>query len=538
MRSLLYFARRSGRTFPGSYPCAWHSRRFCNRGQRKKEELLNIGDEKFHLGHRDGVCGDEQGSFSGDAEAKMFSEENKFERVGLGVDNEDMQDFVRLPEETFIDFSSGVTLKEDGDEDDGQSNQHVHSNRRKKFVEEIKHEADRVFEILQQDGPGFSVPSALDQLQLKVSNALIREVLLRILVMLNNANSSRCAKLAYKFFVWSGQQPSHKHNSNSYNLIMKVFSEAKEFKAMCRLADEMTDKGLPITARTFNILICSCGEAGMARSVVERFIKSKNFNYRPFKHSFNAILYSLLTMNQYRLVEWLHQKMLLDGYSPDVLTFNVVLRAKYMLGKLDQFHRLLDDMGKNGFAPDLHTYNLMLHVLGRSNKPLSALELLNYMNEIGCNPSVLHFTTLIDGLSRAGNIEACRYFYDEMVKKGCDPDVVCYTVMITSYVIAGEFDKGYEIFQDMLARGQLPNVYTYNAIIRGLCITGKFDEACTMVKDMNRSGCTPNFSVYSSLVGRLRNSGKVSQANDVIKYMIENGHYLHLTNRFKGYKRC
>ncbi|KAG6472495.1 hypothetical protein ZIOFF_069959 [Zingiber officinale] len=177
-------------------------------------------------------------------------------------------------------------LDEDDDNDDGQSHQYAHSNRRKKSVEEIKHEADRVFEILQQDGPGFSVPSALDQLQLKVSNSLIREVLLRILVMLNNANSLRCAKLAYKFFVWSGQQPGHKHNSNSYNLIMKVFSEAKELKAMCRLADEMTDKGLPITACTakqnITVYACDCSEevlrkakemiaTGSAISLVPRF---------------------------------------------------------------------------------------------------------------------------------------------------------------------------------------------------------------------------------------------------------------------------
>ena len=49
-----------------------------------------------------------------------------------------------------------------------------------------------------------------------------------------------------------------------------------------------TEQGFPITARTFQILICTCGEAGLARRVVERFLKSKKFNYRPFKHSYNA----------------------------------------------------------------------------------------------------------------------------------------------------------------------------------------------------------------------------------------------------------
>ena len=145
---------------------------------------------------------------------------------------------------------------------------------------------------------------------------------------------------------------------------------------------------------------------------------AKTFNYRPFRNSLNAILHSLLSLKQYRLIEWVYQTLIVEGHSPDVLTYNILLRAKYMLGKLDQFHRLLDEMERNGLAPDLHTYNLLLHVLGKGDKPLAALNMLNYMRDVGCEPSVLHFTNLMDGLSRAGNLEACKYFYDEMVKMG------------------------------------------------------------------------------------------------------------------------
>ncbi|KAM1142069.1 hypothetical protein ACFX19_042649 [Malus domestica] len=112
---------------------------------------------------------------------------------------------------------------------------------------------------------------------------------------------------------------------------------------MWRLVDEMIEKGYPITAQAFNILLRTCGEAGLAKK----------------------------------------------------------------LGKLDQFHRLLDEMGRSGFTPDFHTYNILLHVLGKGDKPLAAPNLLNHMKEEGFGPSVLHFTTLIDGLSRAGNMDAC-----------------------------------------------------------------------------------------------------------------------------------
>ncbi|ONI25299.1 hypothetical protein PRUPE_2G294500 [Prunus persica] len=409
---------------------------------------------------------------------------------------------------------------------------------RRSFFENAKIHTRRVLEVLQQDGPGFDTKAALDELHIEVSGLLVREVLFKILKQVNYASKMRCAKLGYKFFVWSGQLENYRHTANTYHLMMKIFADCEEFKAMWRLVDEMIEKGYPTTAQTFNILICTCGEAGLAKKVVERFIKSKTFNYRPFKHSYNAILHSLVVVKQYKLIEWVYQQMLADGHCTDILTYNVMMYAKYRLGKLDQFHRLLEEMGRSGFAPDLHTYNILLHVLGKGDKPLAALNLLNHMKEVGLDPSVLHFTTLIDGLSRSGNLDACKYFFDEMIKHECFPDVVCYTVMISGYIVAGELEKAQGVFDEMIPNGQLPNVFTYNAMIRGLCMAGKFEEACSMLKDMESRGCNPNFTVYSTLVSYLRNAGKLAKAHEVITHMVEKGQYTHLLSKFKGYRRC
>ncbi|CAA2977707.1 Hypothetical predicted protein [Olea europaea subsp. europaea] len=408
---------------------------------------------------------------------------------------------------------------------------------KQKFVDEVRSDAARILEILHQDGPGVDVKANLSDLGVRVSGLLVREVLYGILKTRNHINKNRSAKLGYKFFVWSGVQENYRHTANAYHLIMKIFAESEEYKAMWRLVDDMIEKGYPTTARTFNILICTCGEAGLARKVVERFIKSKTFNYRPFKNSFNAILHSLLTINQYGLIEWVYQQMLVEGHSPDVLTYNIIMSAKFKLGKLDQFHRLLDEMGRNGFSPDFHTFNLLLHVLGKGDKPLAAINLLNHMKEVDIDPSILHFTTLIDGLSRAGNMDACQYFFNEMIKHGFMPDVVCYTVMVTGYVVSGEIDKAQDMFSEMISKGQLPNVFTYNSMIRGLCMVGKFEEALLMLKEMESKGCNPNFLVYCTLVSYLRHAGKLSEAHEIIRNMMEKGQYIHLLSKIKRYRR-
>ncbi|CAN0891726.1 Pentatricopeptide repeat-containing protein At3g60050 [Linum grandiflorum] len=319
-------------------------------------------------------------------------------------------------------------------------------------------DAERVIEVLKRDEPGFDTKAALSELRIEVSWLLVREVLVRILrnvvVHCKGDDKPRWAKIGFKFFVWS---------------------ECNEFMAMWKVVDEMTKNGLPTTARTFNILICTCGEAGLARRVVERFIQSKTFNYRPYKHCYNAILISL-------------RRMVLTGFHPDILTYNVVMCAKYRLGELGEVWRLVDEMVRNGFKPDFHTYNIILH-------------------DEGIDPCVLHYTTLIDGLSRAGNIEACEWFFDEMTTSGCYPDVVCYTVVITGYVVAGEFEKARALFDDMIVKGQLPN------------------------------GCRPNFRVYRTLVSGLRDAGRLREARGVVKRMIKKGQYGHLAAKIRGKKR-
>ncbi|KAK2404620.1 pentatricopeptide repeat-containing protein, mitochondrial [Trifolium repens] len=406
---------------------------------------------------------------------------------------------------------------------------------RKGLLESVKLDAKRALEVLRQDGPGFDARLVLKELRVKPSGILVREVLLGILKSVNSENKTRCAKLAYKFFVWCSQQEGYRHTANAYHLIMDIYAKCEEFKASWRLVDEMIEKGYPVTARTFNILIRSCSEAGLAKTLVESFIKSKAFNFLPYKHSYNAILHSFLVLNQYKLIEWVYDQMR-DDFSPDVLTYNIVLYAKYRLGKVDQFNILFAEMGRNGFSPDLHTYNILLHALGKGDNPLGALNLLNHMRETGIEPTVLHFTTLMDGLSRAGNLDACKYFFDEMIKNGCMPDVVAYTVMITGYVVAGELEKAQEMFQEMLSNQQVPNVFTYNSMIRGLCMAGKFDEACSMFKEMESKGCSPNSVVYITLVSCLRSAGKVAEAREVIRQMMETGKYAHLLSRFKEYK--
>lgn len=473
---------------------------------------------------------DIQGNFKGCAEFK--------DNLGFQGNINDSTGFEEIPNIFDNDEGEGEACPQERNEkanDDNGSGSGGSSSSR--VSGKLDYEANLIYGILLQDMPGFDVKEVLQQTGLRMTVPLVRLVLLRILESINSSTKSKNAKLAFKFFVWAGQQEGYEHNPEIYNLLMKIFAICEELKAMWRLVDEMTVSGCPITARTFHILLCSCGEAGMPRQVLEKFLRSKNFNYRPYKHSFNAVLHVLLKERHFKLVEWVYQEMLNDGHLPDILTYNIIIYAKYKLGKLNHFHLLLEEMGKRGFAPDLHTYNILLHVLGQGDKPLAALKLLNYMTEVRCPPQNIHFTALIDGLSRGGNLDACKYFFEDMVKKGCEPDVVCYTVMITTYIVAGQLENAETLFDEMIQKGQLPNVFTYNAMIQGLCGARRYEEACYMLDVMESRGCNPNFMVYSTLVKKLRQARKFTEAQEIVEQIEKKGHYAHLIPKLMGYRR-
>ncbi|GJN19828.1 hypothetical protein PR202_gb07138 [Eleusine coracana subsp. coracana] len=180
----------------------------------------------------------------------------------------------------------------ESDDDDGESFPPGRGSRRRSF-EDLKPQADQIFRILLQDGPGFSARQALDEMRPRVTNELVREVLFRMIVSVDNVNRERFPRLAYKFFMWAGQQEGYQNSTSMYNQVMKVFAQCGEVKAMWRLFEEMAEKGQPVSARTFHLLICSSGQVGLRRRLVERFIKSSTFNYRPFRNAFNAILHTL-----------------------------------------------------------------------------------------------------------------------------------------------------------------------------------------------------------------------------------------------------
>ncbi|RVW27671.1 Pentatricopeptide repeat-containing protein [Vitis vinifera] len=222
----------------------------------------------------------------------------------------------------------------------------------------------------------------------------------------------------------------------------KIFAESDEFKAMWRLVDEMIEQGFPVTARTFQILICTCGEAGLARRAVER------------------------------------------------------------LGKLDQFHRLLEELGNKplaaldllnhmkevGFDPSVLHFTTLIDGLSRAGNLDACKYFFDEMIKLGCMPDVVCYTVMITGYIVAGELEMAQGLFEEMTVKGQLPNVFTYNSMIRGLCMAEKFEEARSMLKEMESRGCNPNFLVYNTLVGNLRNAGKLKEAHEVIRHMVDKG--------------------------------------------------
>ncbi|KAL5232144.1 hypothetical protein ABZP36_030920 [Zizania latifolia] len=128
-----------------------------------------------------------------------------------------------------------------------------------------------------------------------------------------------------------------------HNLVMNVFAQCGELKAMWRLLEEMTDKGLTVSGRTFPLLVCTSGQGGLRWRLVERFIKS-----------------SYVAAGEFDEAQKFFDEMLVRGQLPNVYTYNSMICGLCTLGKFDKACSLLKDMDSHGCTPNFSVYSTLV----------------------------------------------------------------------------------------------------------------------------------------------------------------------------------
>ncbi|KAF9595448.1 hypothetical protein IFM89_000366 [Coptis chinensis] len=442
-------------------------------------------------------------------DSKLCSNEN--ELAGLSIDNkslcggsETVLNTYEQPE-SLQKFNYGVMEQSKADVQPTQPLQVLYCN----------HDLEEICWILLSHVCWSSMQEALERCTVPFSPDLVLEVL------------SRCqlyGHAALSFFTWMGKQARYNHNTETYNMAIKISGCAKDFTHMRNLYLEMKRRGCLITSDTWTIMIMQYGRAGLTEIALRKFEEMKVDGCKPNRSTYKFLILLLCGKKGRKVdkaIKTFHQ-MISAGYIPDKELIEIYLNCLCEEGKLSDARQCMDSLRKGGFGVPL-SYSLVIRSLCRAGRLEEALALVAEAGEEQSTLNQYVYGSLVHGLLRAGKVEAALAKVDEMKQAGVNPTVHVRTSLMVHYFKDKQIEKAMDIFKKMRAEGCEPTIVTYSALIRGYMNLGMVSDARNVFRRLKLKGPYPDFKTYSMFITCLCEIGRSEEALRLIDEMLDCG---------------
>ncbi|KAJ8539279.1 hypothetical protein K7X08_013531 [Anisodus acutangulus] len=372
---------------------------------------------------------------------------------------------------------------------------------------------ERFIRILKIFKWGPDAEKALEVLQLKVDNELVREVL--------KIDMEISVKI--QFFKWAGKRRNFEHDSTTYLALIRCLEEAGLTGEMWNMAQEMARSTCVITPADLSETVRILGRAKMVNKAISIFYLIKGRKCKPTATTYNSIIFMLMQEGQHEKVHELYSEMCNEGNCfPDTFTYSALISSYAKLGRDDSAIRFFDELKDNGLHPTAKIYTTLLAVYFKLGRVEMALALVNEMKKNACAPTVYTYTELIRGLGKAVRIEEAYSIFLSMLKEGCKPDVVLINNVINLLGRGGRIGDAYKLFNEMESLNCKPNVVTYNTIIKSLFESkAHVSEASSWFERMKENGVAPSSFTYSILIDGYCKRNRVEKALALLEEMDE-----------------
>lgn len=169
----------------------------------------------------------------------------------------------------------------------------------KTFIENevLGPDVDRITSILKEKNPLIPIEESLENCGLSFTHVIVEKVVRRCL---------RVSHLAFRFFNWVKLQPSYRHTSGTYNAMIYIAGEEKDFACVKRLLEDMDRESCPKTVKTWTILISQYGKANLVAKALKAFEEMESSGNRPDKTAYDSIISILCKARNIDLANKLH----------------------------------------------------------------------------------------------------------------------------------------------------------------------------------------------------------------------------------------
>ncbi|KAL5545667.1 hypothetical protein UlMin_005354 [Ulmus minor] len=377
-------------------------------------------------------------------------------------------------------------------------------------VSPVVHE---VTEIVRADSGLVSMEEGLEKLGFKLDSDVADKVL------------KRCFKvphLALRFFNWMKLRDGFTHTTRTYNTMLYIAGEAKEFGLAEKLLEEMEKTSCEKDVKTWTILISHYGKAkliGKALLLYDKMIKS---GHEPDPLVYKVMIRSLCAAGKAEIAMEFYKEMARKDVGLSMTLYRMLLSCIARSGDTAAVQLIADDMMRVSHIPDHIVYGCVLKSFCICGRIREALEFIRDLKNKEVTFGHEYFETLVRGLCRADRIGDAMEIFEIMRKRGF-VNVKVYGIMINGYLRRNDISKALELFESAKESGFSPATSTYTELMQHLFKWNQYEKGCELYKEMMEREVEPDIVAITAMVAGHVRQNQVSEAWKVFKSMEEKG---------------
>ncbi|KAJ9184596.1 hypothetical protein P3X46_004308 [Hevea brasiliensis] len=372
---------------------------------------------------------------------------------------------------------------------------------------------DDITGIVRAENAMVSMEERLESLEFQFEPEIVEKVL------------KRCFKvphLAFSFFNWVRMKDGFFHTTKTYNTMLYIAGEAKEFKVVDDLVEEMEKNSCEKDIKTWDILISQFGKAKLIGKALFFFEEMKKSKCKPDEKIYKMMVRSLCNDGKVEIALELYKEMTQRDMRLDLTLYKILLNSMAKSGNVSAVNLVADDMNRLSQIPksDVHVCVLKSFcVAGRIREALSLIRDLKN-KEIPLNYE--YFEILVKGLCRAGNIADAMEIVEIMKKKNA-VDAQVYGIIINGYLRIKELSKALELFQSMKESGYQPTASTYTEFMQHMFNLNQYQKGYELYNEMLERGIEADGVAIMAIVAGHVRQNKISEAWEAFNTMEDKG---------------
>ncbi|KAF5200119.1 Pentatricopeptide repeat-containing protein [Thalictrum thalictroides] len=369
----------------------------------------------------------------------------------------------------------------------------------------------KITEIVRAENATILMEERLEKASFAFDSEIVEKVLKRCF---------KVGNLALRFFNWLKHGVGFRHTSETYNTMIYIAGEAKEFNVVERLIEEMESESCPKDIKTWTILISSYGKVKLIGKALLVFERMRKCGYKPDETVYKVMVSALCNAGKAEIAMEFYKEMVSKNIEVDMNLYKLLLNCLSRAGNISEVRLIGEDMMNVSQIPEQKVYSCILRSFCIARKIREALKLLHELRSKDIMLDPENFEILVKGLCKDGKISDALEIVGIM-KQYHVVNAKIHGILINGYLRRTEVLKAFQLFSSMKESGHTPTASTYTELLQQLFRSKEYDKACKLYDEMLGNGIQQDIVAMTAVIAGHIQNNCVSQAWKIYEGMKE-----------------